>query len=377
MFFVHPQIKLNNLLKAKLAMIKSPNTQKLTQKLSFYFPHKQFIFTDMARSAFRAIIEERQLPNSEMLLPAYICDVFFPILKNYHIKPIFLDIDLKTFNVKTDEISRKITPQTKAILVAHTYGLPLDIRKIREATGNKLLVIEDCAHAFFAKKGDAYAGNSGDVAFFSLYKQLPTLRGGMLVCPENWRIKLPKTFFNFRDLISFLNCFWPFAFFFKKFGSEIAPKMPRKEKLSQPGGINRVSLNLFADFFDAAQKSLAHRQKLARLFQQELNALGFKAQESTDNVFCYLATLTPENMTEKRDKIVEGLRKYRVFCTRIWHTPIILNKDVQQEYRLDLAEFPNTVEAARRIINFPLQNHYREKDIKKMVESLKKVMARL
>ncbi|KKS07719.1 MAG: hypothetical protein UU61_C0012G0002 [Parcubacteria group bacterium GW2011_GWB1_41_4] len=372
MYFVHPQIKLSKLLKAKLALMKSPDTEKLVQKLSILFPQKQFIFTDMARGAFRVIVEKLNLQNSEIILPAYICDIFIPILKHYNIKPIFLDIDLKTFNIKIEEIGRKITPRTKAILVSHTYGLPLDVQEIRAATNNRLLIIEDCAHSF-----GATAGMAGDVSFFSLYKQLPTLRGGMLVCPKNWDVALPKTYFNFRDFISFLNYFWPFAFFFKKFGSEIAPRIPRKEKLSEPAGINRASLSLFADFFDDVQKSLTNRQKLARLFQQELKSLGFEVQESKDNVFCYLSALAPQNMIEQRDEIVRKLRRYRVFCTRIWHTPIILNSDAQEAYQINLAEFPNTVEASKRVINFPLQNHYTEKDVRKIIAALKKVMANL
>lgn len=372
MFFVHPQIKLNNLWKAKLALIKRLNLEKLNKKLSFYFPGKQFIFTDMGRSAFKVIIEKLNLQNSEILMPAYICDIFYPILKNYNIKPIFLDIDLKTFHIKTDEIANKITPATKAILVCHTYGLPFDVKTIRTSNNSNIKIIEDCAHSFGAN-----TGNSGDISFFSLYKQFPTLRGGMLVCPKSWEISLPKTSFNFRDFISFLNCFSPFTLFFKKFGGGIAPKMIRREKLSEPAAINRVSLRFFSDFLGDFEKSLEKRKKTAVFFQEELKKLGFEVQESKSNAFCYLSALVPENLKEKRDKIVQKLRKYKVFCTRIWHTPIILNKEAQKDYQINLADFPNTVEAARRVINFPLQNHYTGKDIKKIIQSLREVLKEL
>lgn len=374
MYFVHPQIKLNKLIKAKLSLIKPADTEKLTRKLAFYFPDKQFVFTDMGRSAFKVIVEKLNLQNSEIIFPAYICDIFYPIFKQYNIKPIFLDVDLETFHIKTEEVTRKITPQTKAIFVCHTYGLPLDIEKIKKFG---LIVIEDCAHSFFGKSGGVYTGNVGDISFFSLYKQFPALRGGMLVCPRDWQVSLPKTSFNFRDLISFLNYFWPFAFFFKKFGSEIAPKMLRKEKLSEPAGLAKASLNLFSSFFEDMEKSLESRSALAIFFQEELQKIGFEAQKSDNNVFCYLSALVPNNLTEKRDEIVQKLKKYRVFCTRIWHAPIILNEDVQKNYNLDLSEFPNTIDAAKRIINFPLQNYYSEKDILKIVIAIRKVLLRL
>ena len=346
MFFVHPQIKLNRLKKINLS-----------SKLESYFPGKQVIFTDMGRSAFKVIIEQLNLQNSEILMPAYICDIFHPIFERYNIKPIFLDIDLKTFHVKPEEIEKKITPNTKAILICHTYGLPFDIEKVKKWG---LPIIEDCAHAFSIKP-------KSPIAFFSLYKQFPSLRGGLLVCPKDWQVSLPKTSFNFRDFISLLNCFPFFAFVFKKFGKDIAPKIVRKEKLLKPAGLNNLSLALFAHSLEDFEKSLPNRINLAKRFQIELKKLGFEVQEQDHNVFCYLSALVPKSLEEKRDKIVEKLREYGVFCTRIWHAPIVLDKD----------EFPNTFEAANRIINFPLQNHYKEEDILRMTDVIKKVLEKI
>lgn len=355
MYFVHPQIKLRNLRKINLL-----------QKLVSYFPERQLIFTDMGRSAFKIIIEKLNLRNSEILFPAYICDIFYPIFKIYNLKPIFLDIELKTFHLKTEEVEKKITSQTKAILVCHTYGLPFEIKKIQN---RGLIVIEDCAHFF-----GSGSGRQGKAAFFSLYKQFPISRGGMLVSPQNWQIQLPKTYFNFRDFLSLLNCFPFFAFLFKKFGKNIAPRILRKEKLFQPAGLNNFSLKLFALSFKDFEESLEKRKKIALFFQKELKALGFEVQEEKNNIFTYLSALVPKNLIEKRDEIVQKLNKYRIFPTRIWHSPIIFNPEVQKEYQINLREFPNTVEAAKRIINFPLQNSYSEKDIQKMIISLQKVI---
>lgn len=409
MFFVHPQIQLKNLGKAALCFFKKANLERLQRQLSFYFPGKQFVFTDMGRTAFRVLIEKLNLQSSQMLVPAYICDIFLPIFQRYNIQPIFLDIDLKTFNIKIDEVQRKLTPATKAILVCHTYGLPADIQKIKQiiqSTASKFqrpLIIEDCAHSFGARNSDPTSasgggrvavGNSGDVAFFSLYKQFPTLRGGLLVCPNDWQIELKKTQFNFRDFISFLNCFPFFAYLFKCLAAGLAPKMLREEKFAEPAGINRVSLNLFSAFLDDFEKDLARRRRLALFFQKELRDLGFEVQshpplnpplpkgggdmggegDVQSHSFCYLSVLVPKCLENKRDEIVQKLRKYKVFATRIWHTPIILNKEAQREYNIDLSDFPNTIEAARRIINFPLQNYFNKHDIEMATKQIKRVI---
>jgi len=383
MYFVHPQIKIGakNLKKVFKSFFEKPDFEFLKKKLSAYFSEKNFIFTDMGRSAFRIIVEKLNLKNSQILLPAFICDIFYPVLKEYNIEPIFLDIDLKTFHIKIEDIPQKITPKTKAILICHTFGLPIDFEKLyfllRTSNLQHLTIIEDCAHSFFAKYKEIPVGNLGTVSFFSLYKQFPIARGGLLVFPKEWKVELPKTNFDFRDFISLLNSFSPFAFLFKKFGKEIAPKMIRREKSKEPLGINDVSLNLFSQFLEDFEKSLKKRIELAKTFQKELKSLGFEVQEGEGNVFCYLSALIPKEFTEKRDQFVVLMRKYNVFCTRIWKDPIILNKDVQKDYKINLADFPNAIEAAKRIINFPLQNYFEEKDIKKIISATKEVLSKL
>jgi len=373
MYFVHPQIKFNfnNLRRVFSAFFVSPDKQRLNE-IAGFFPRKEIVFTDMGRSAFRLIIERFNLQNSEMLVPAYICDIFYPIFKRYNISPVFLDIDPKTFSIKPEEITRKLTPETKSILVCHTYGLPLNIQAIRERllkSTTKPLIIEDCAHTLINK-----TGNSGDASFFSLYKAFPSLRGGMAVLP-NTGIPLPPSNFSLRDFISLLNSFTLFALVFKRYGGEIAPKITRKEKSDSISGLNKVSLNLFLNFSDNFEKELEKRIDLAGLLKANLEGLGFEVQSSKNNVFTIFSALVPAGLKEKRDSIVRELRKSRVFCTRIWHTPIILNKDVQKEYKINLNDFPNTIDAAKRIINFPLQNFYSEEDIKKIVNAVKRAIA--
>jgi dTDP-4-amino-4,6-dideoxygalactose transaminase len=382
MYFVHPQIKIEgkNLKKVFKGFFGKPDFEFLKKKLSTYFPEKNFVFTDMGRSAFRIIVERLNLKNSQILLPAFICDIFYPILKEYNIEPIFLDIDLKTFHIKMEEIPQKITPKTKAILICHTFGLPIDFERLYfllRTSNFQIPIIEDCAHSFLAKYREIPVGNLGTVSFFSLYKQFPIARGGLLIFPKEWKIELPKTKFNFRDFISLLNSFSSPAFLFKKFGKEIAPKMIRKEKSKEPLGINNISLNLFSQFLKDFEKSLGKRIELAKIYQKELKSLGFEIQEGEGNVFCYLSVLMPKEFAKRRDQFVVSMRKHNVFCTRIWKDPIILNKNAQKDYKINLADFPNTIEAAKRVINFPLQNYFEEKDVKKIISATKDVLSKL
>lgn len=376
MYFVHPQIEISfeNLKKILLSFFsKKPNIEGLKKM----FPGKSIFFTDLGRTAFKLILEKFKLKGTEMILPAFICDIFFPILKNYNIQPIFVDVEKETFEPKIEEILKKVTENTRSILICHTFGLPFDVKELNSKIGNKVLIIEDCAHAFSAKIGNKFCGNFGKASFFSLYKQFPVARGGMVVI-ENERCEkefLKETNFNLRDFLSLLNHFSCFAYIFKKLGGKIAEKIQRDEKRREIQGINKVSLNLFFGFLEDFEQKLSWRINLALFFQEKLKELGFAVQKSENNIFTIFSSLCPKNLN--RDEFVKKLRKKGIFATRIWRKPIVLNPLVQKEYKIKIEDFPNTLEISKRIVNFPLQNYYTKSHIEKMVSNIKIILKEL
>ncbi len=84
--------------------------------------------------------------------------------------PVFADINADTYTISADEITKKITPKTKAILPVHLYGQPADMDAIAEiASAGRLLVIEDAAQAHGAEYKSKRCGSMGDAACFSFY----------------------------------------------------------------------------------------------------------------------------------------------------------------------------------------------------------------
>ena len=85
-------------------------------------------------------------------------------------KPVFIDIDLDTFNLSLAEVERAITPKTKAIIPVHLFGQPVDMRKLMTiAKAHNLYVIEDCAQATGASWGEDRIGSIGHVGCFSFF----------------------------------------------------------------------------------------------------------------------------------------------------------------------------------------------------------------
>jgi perosamine synthetase len=98
-------------------------------------------------------------------------------------KPVFVDIEIDTFNINPKLIENKITKKTKAILAVDLYGQPANYREINKiAKKHKLFVIEDAAQAIGAEYFEKVTGCLADVACFSLYatKNITSGEGGVI-----------------------------------------------------------------------------------------------------------------------------------------------------------------------------------------------------
>ncbi|MFQ6078263.1 MAG: DegT/DnrJ/EryC1/StrS family aminotransferase, partial [Thermodesulfobacteriota bacterium] len=123
-------------------------------------------------------------PGDEVITPVYSWHLqLMPILAAHGV-PVFCDIDPKTLNIDPEDIERKITPRTKAIVVVHVYGHPAEMDDILAiAKQHKLAVVEDCSHAHGAEYKGRKVGTFGDVGCFSLQgsKLMVAGEGGILV----------------------------------------------------------------------------------------------------------------------------------------------------------------------------------------------------
>jgi perosamine synthetase len=101
--------------------------------------------------------------------------------------PVFADAERETWNLDPEDVARKITPRTRAIIAVHLYGHPADMGKLAElARAHEVHLVEDAAEAHGAEYRGRRAGSLGDVATFSFYgnKNLTTGEGGMCLTAD-------------------------------------------------------------------------------------------------------------------------------------------------------------------------------------------------
>jgi perosamine synthetase len=113
-------------------------------------------------------------------------------------KPVFADVDEKTFNIDPDEVRKKITGKTKAIIGVHLFGHPFDVKAMQEICEDySLLLIEDCAQAHGAEYNGKKVGGFG-TGCFSFYptKNITTGEGGIITTNDNNSADLCKLLRN-------------------------------------------------------------------------------------------------------------------------------------------------------------------------------------
>ncbi len=122
--------------------------------------------------------------NDEVIIPAFsIISTALCVVK-LGLKPILVDCDLFSWNMIPGEVIRKITKKTKAIIITHIYGFPVDMEKIiRVARKKNIKIIEDSAEMIGQRYKNRKCGSFGEISTFSFYanKHITTGEGGMIL----------------------------------------------------------------------------------------------------------------------------------------------------------------------------------------------------
>lgn len=179
---------LNQIIKTN-RLTYGPFTRKFEQLFARLHQRRWAIFTSSGTGALMAglatLKEVNHWPDgSEILVPAISFVSTANVVYQLRLKPVFVDIDLPTYNLDPKLLRKHLTNKTKAIIPVHALGLPANMPPILAfAKKNNLKVLEDSCDTMFVGINQQPVGSFGDLAAFSTYVAhlLPTGVGGFLV----------------------------------------------------------------------------------------------------------------------------------------------------------------------------------------------------
>jgi dTDP-4-amino-4,6-dideoxygalactose transaminase len=185
----------------KINYTNGPYGKKFEKNFSKFIKNKYSVAICNGTAALEVAIKSLKLPEkSEIIVPAR---SFFSsaacIVNTGHV-PIFADVDLLTQNISVEDIKKKITKKTKAIICVHLAGLPCEMYRIKKlANIKKLKVIEDCSQAHGASINNKEVGSFGDIGVWSFCndKIISTLgEGGMISTNKKKIYEFCKRYIN-------------------------------------------------------------------------------------------------------------------------------------------------------------------------------------
>ncbi len=261
------------------------------------------LFTSSGRTALQAVIEDLNLKNSKIILPAFICkDVFSTLIKQNNITPVFVDCPKNSFNISFNDMKKAFNKNknTKAIVIVHTFGkLNPDTEKISEfCKKNNLILIEDCAHILDLKL-------TGQAAIFTFNKITNISIGGAYIRTKGKiNIKSKPYKLNSLDIYRILNNY--------KIGKliiKILRTFKTKNIKINPDNIEIISIPNFINIFNLKKQykiipKLVDKQKRDNIFLK-LSKEGKKVEKYWIPIF------EPENNPNAKnfsDKIINIIR---------------------------------------------------------------------
>lgn len=163
--------------------------QALEKEWAEFFQVKHAIAVNSATSAlYCAVGAIGTEPFDEIIVSPYTMCASATAPLIYNAIPVFADVEPDCFCLDVNDIEKKITDKTKAIIVVDILGQPYNVEKINAlAKKHNLKVIEDCAQAPYAKFNGKFAGTLGDIGIYSLnyHKHIHSGEGGILVTNDD------------------------------------------------------------------------------------------------------------------------------------------------------------------------------------------------
>jgi perosamine synthetase len=279
--------------------------------------------------------------EDEVIIPSYVCESVLNAVIYTGAKPILADIDQNFengFNISAKTIKPLITKKTKAIVVVHLFGIPVDIDSIRKIS-KKIPIIEDCAQSLGASYKGKMLGSFGDVSIFSFYatKVISTGHGGMVLT-------------NSKSIKKILNNLTQYD---KKEDYGIAYNYCLTDIQSALGLSQLSKLKSF----------LKRRQKIAREYDKSFSKIGMDLPKSIEGEIKFRYVLRTKSF-EKLKTLQKKLQKKGIIACE----PIF--KPLHRYLKLNSRNFKNTELAQNTNLSIPIYPSLTEGEVNYIKKSL-------
>jgi len=337
-----------------------PFASKFEKAFANYVGSKYAISFNNGTSALHAaLIAAGVGPKDEVIVPSFTFVATAEVVVLAGARPVFVDIDPKTYCMNPEEVKNAINRRTKAMIPVHLYGHPCDMNPLIEcAREHGIVVIEDAAQAHGAEYKGKKAGVLGDLACFSFYatKNMTTGEGGMITTNSEELTEKVRLIRSHGEK--------------KPYETVMIGHNYRLPEIEAAIGI--VQLGKLPKFLEARRKNAIFLVK--ELLSVESLQMPIEHDECKHSWYLFTIRLKDAN-SKIRNKMVKKLHEEHVGAAVYY--PIPIHKMSYYHELLGKVNLPETEEAAQQVISLPVHPAIQEVELDHIASAVKKVVTSL
>jgi dTDP-4-amino-4,6-dideoxygalactose transaminase len=308
-------------------------------------------------------------PGDEVIAPTLTFCATVNAIVHAGATPVLADCRRETFNIDPDDIERRITPRTKAIIVVHMCGQCCEMESIMAvARRHSLRVIEDCAHAIESTYQDQPAGLIGDIGCFSFYatKSITTADGGMVITRDKRLIRR----------VRILSMHGMTADAWTRSARGVC-----SYKVVAPGykfNMTDVAAALGLVQLSQVENRWKRRRDVAHKYDKRLEGLPLAdppIQKSAGRHAYHLYTrlLCLQRLNLSRDELVAAMRAENIGIG-VHYNPVHLQPYYRRRFRYQSTDFPNAFYVGERTFSIPLSSELSDNDVSDVCSALSRIL---
>ena len=354
-------------IQAVLEVLKSgrlalgPKAKEFEELMADYIGVKYAVAVSSGTAGLHILVRALGIgPGDEVLVPSFTFAATVNAILFERGIPVFVDIEPETYNLDPDDLERKITKKTKAIMAVDIFGHPAEWDRILEiADKYNLKIIDDSCEALGAEYKGKKVGQFGDAACFAFYpnKQMTTGEGGIIVTDNPGIAKLARSLRN-------------------QGRGEMSAWLEH-ERLGYNYRMDEMSAALGVSQLRRIETFLEKRERVARMYTEKLRKFSWVRPPIVKpyvrmSWFVYVITLK-EGLD--RDEIIKELEKEGI-PARGYFSPIHLQPYIREMFGTKEGMLPTTENISKRTLALPFHNNLREEEIEEVVSTLARVVER-
>jgi len=338
-------------------LASGPKTKSFEKEFAEYIGAEHAVAVTNGTIALDVALKALKIcPGDEVITSAFSFVASGNCILFQNAKPVFADIDPKTFNIDPSDVAEKITSKTKALIPIHMFGQPAEMDALKEIAEDKeIALVEDAAQAHGAEYKGQKAGSIGDIACFSFYatKNMTSGEGGMITTNDRKLADKARLLINHGQS--------------RKYHHDTLGYNYRMTELC--AAIGSVQLKKLDGF---NEKRIENAKLLSSGIRKFQGLTPPYVMNDVKHVFHQYVVRVEEDYRLERDVLADRLAERGVGVAV--HYPIpIYRQQLYLELGYGETTCPNTEETCRRVLSLPVHPLVDIKDIEYILDVLEDV----